>query len=496
MSLAILLNLLNLPDLNSLSEKADQLTLIAEIGVNSGGIDITRRLSNKIYKTRASDSPANQPYLDILSGNIQTSETISLDGSPSFSFSDIEINNHEGLYDSWLLDIWANQPIRIYIGLDNSARSSFVLVFDGIVADIDSKSRNTLNIKVRDKLQRLNTPITETVLGGLSENAQAIIPYAFGECFNVTPLLTDQLNLTYQFCGHASEDVIETRATGAPVSISKLLATGKFNLTRRPFGDITCSVQGYKDTTYYNDIGNLIQLIVLNFGKPGDMFSASDIDSSNFASYIASHTQAVGYYVNDKQNIITIIQELASSLQTQVLCNRLGRLQLHQITLSGTPNRTITGSDMVVNSLRIVEKPLVQSTIMLNYCKNWTPQNNLQTGLANQSRSILADEWRLVTSTDTTVKDKYKQTTYPEPVNSYLVNKTEAQAEADRRLALWKEQRFVFEFDGTPNTANLTIGQTITLQHSRFNLSSGVTGLIIGVTINWKTLRTSIRVLV
>jgi hypothetical protein len=471
--------------------------ILAELGVLAGGLEITRYLSTRGFITGASDTPANTNYLPILSSSIQTTETITIDGSPSFSFSDLEIINPTGQYDSWLDDIWNNRSVKLYIGEVDDTRANYNLIFDGLIDSIDSKSPTTLNIKIRDKLQRLNTSITETVLGGLSENAQSLIPYTWGECFNVSPLLVDNATSTYQFNGDIGEDVIEARVNGAPVAITKDLSNGKFSLNRKPTGEVTCSVQGRKPLgTYNKTIASVIQDIVLNFGKPADRFVIGDIDIVNFNAFDTANTQTIGYNVKDKENIISAITNLASSIQGQVLCNRLGKLQLHQIRLDGVSTRTIDEKDIIEKSLRFAERLLVKSTVMLHYCKNWTVQSNLKTGLANQSRSILANEFRLVTSNDPTVQGKYLQTAYPEPEVTYLVNKTEAQAEADRRLALWKVQRTIFEFEGTPNTSDLTIGQTITLKHSRFGLSAGKIGLVTSLTIDWKTLKTRVQVLV
>ena len=469
--------------------------LLVEASVLSGGIETTRYLSNSGFITGSADSPANTNYLPVVSGNIETTETISITGNASFSFTDIEILNVNGMFDSWLLDTWNNRPLRVYLGYNWNSRSQFTLIFDGIIAALGSKTYTTLNLSVRDKLQRLNAPLSENTLGGLSVNKDSIIPYTFGEVFNISPLLTNDPTHEYQVSGSPIEDIIEVRDNGVPLTVTKFLATGKFTLPARPAGVITCSVQGYKPSIYYNDIANTISNIVLNFGKATDVFEPSDIDSDNFLAFRTTHMQGVGYYVAAKENIISIIQALAASVGAQVLCNRLGKLQLFQVDVSGTPTFEITENMMLANSLSIVSRPDVQSSVVLNYCRNYSTQDNLETGVVPTSKEIFKKEWNVVTQTDSEVAAEYKHSILPEPVNSHLLNAAEATTEALRRLNLWKVQRTVFQFQGIPPLASLQIGQKVMLKHPRFNLQDGKQGMIISIKVDWKTSLSTIQVL-
>jgi hypothetical protein len=150
----------------------------------------------------------NVQYLPIIKNSISIDESISINYSASISYGDIELANNNGEYDSWLEDIWVNKSISIYIGnlpLSDSVSTltDFELIFDGLISDIDSKSRTTLNIKIRDKLERLNTSVTETLLGNYYQGnivAESIYvnqyrnnlkPLCFGEVHNITPLLLD-----------------------------------------------------------------------------------------------------------------------------------------------------------------------------------------------------------------------------------------------------------------------------------------------------------------
>lgn len=209
---------------------------------------ITRYLSNQGFVTGGSDTPANTAYIPRITGGIQISRKISIDGSVSMSFGDIELNNMDGSLDSWVDDYWANRSLRIYLGDVSWARSDFRQVFSGVTTGVDMRRRDRINIKLSDKLQRLNNPVSEVKLGGSSSRADELIPLLFGECHNITPLLVDSTVNEYQVHNGPIEGIIEVRDNGIPVSFSSTPATGKFRLTNAPSGTITCSAQGHAPT--------------------------------------------------------------------------------------------------------------------------------------------------------------------------------------------------------------------------------------------------------
>lgn len=222
--------------------------ILVEVDVKTGGSVITRYLSNQGYVTGSSDTPANTSYSPRIVGGIQISRKIDIGGNVSMSFGDIELNNTDGTLDTWVDDYWANRSLRIFLGDPTWARSDFRQVAFGITTGIDTRRRDRINIKLSDKLQRLNYPVSEVKLGGSTSRADDLIPLLFGECHNIEPLLVDPTVFEYQVHNGPIEGVFEVRDSGIPVSYSQTPATGKFRLDNAPFGQITCSAQGYAPT--------------------------------------------------------------------------------------------------------------------------------------------------------------------------------------------------------------------------------------------------------
>lgn len=188
-------------------------------------------------------------FLPIIAKRLTLTESLSKDGnSAGMTFGDIEIHNLNGEMDAYLDStryIWSNKSIKIYFGdpgwgstLANLS-TEFLTIFDGITDDVDSRNLRSLTIKLRDKLERLNAPVTENKLGTYAgsswgtagqKNQDQIRPLIFGEVFNVTPLLIDPVTQEYMVTtgsasqltgltgeGDICEKIVEIRDNGVPL---------------------------------------------------------------------------------------------------------------------------------------------------------------------------------------------------------------------------------------------------------------------------------------
>lgn len=445
-------------------------------------------------------------YLPIIKGTISIDESISTSYSASISYGDIELAN-TGEYDSWLSDVWVNKSIKIYIGSmpapgTASVIGDFELIFDGIVEDIDSKNRNQLNLKIRDKLEKLNTSVSETLLGNYNpqslvgwtnQYANSLKPLVFGEVHNITPLLVEPALLEYMVNTEAVEQIIEVRDNGVPVAFTTTgtitIPAGSFRLLKSPVGTVTCSVQGVKRTvniagttfssTYTNTASNTIATILKFYGQ---QLAYTEIDSSSFG---ALGTQAVGVYVSDRVNVLSLCQEIAKSCGLVLSTSRSGQVKLVDLSIPSSASISITESDMFLNTLQISQKVEVVAGVKLGYAKNWTVQNNLLTAIPQEHKDLFATEWLESSQTDATVKTNYSVTIEPALENSYLIDKTQADTVALKKLNLFKVPRKIYTMTCTAKFLSVQVGDAVTLTASRFSLSGGVLGRVISTKPNW-----------
>ncbi len=471
--------------------------VLIEGEVNVAGAEVTRYIASREYVTGPADVPANTAYLPLAKGGLAFTEQVTLIGEASLSSGDIELDNGDGALDNWLGDVWRNRRIRAWSGDPAWPRAEFRLVFDGIVDDVGSSSRDTVNLVLRDKLQRLNTPISEAKLGGTSPNKDAVLPIPFGECHNVAPLLTDPVALEYGFLG-AVESVFEVRTNGKPVAVMPGSQAGRFKLASNPFSTvITASVQGDSGGGYAPRIAPLVRRIATAYGKDAGRFTEGDLDAANLAAFDAAHQQPVGLYVADRMNQAQAIQQLAASVGAQAIMSATGQLRLVQIALPAAGVPVEIGPDqMLANSLRPAERLPVVAAVKIAFDRNYTVQANLTTSIPPEHADLYATEWLTETVVDEAVQARYRLTDDPVQIETCLKTRADARAEAERRLALRRVPRTIYELDGEPELAVLQLGAPVVLRDDRWGLAAGSPGVVVMMQRNWLTGRVTVGVMV
>lgn len=452
-------------------------------------------MSTVPYTTLPTDSPANRAYLPIVAGSFAFNESLSLDGNASISVGAIELHNEDGTLDSWLNEVWVNRAIRVYIGDVTWPRADFRLIFNGVVSALTASSRAKLSIELRDKLERLNTPVTDALLGGTTSNKDRVIPITLGECHNITPLLTNPATHEYQWHNGAAERLIEVRDNGVPVTATTSLSSGKFTLVASPAGSITASVQG--QTPYANDVASLVRLLATSYGTPTERLTTGDIDAANFSAFATECPQPVGMYLGDRTNVLECCQQLAASVGAQVTMSREGLLRLIRIKLpaNGTPV-VVEQKDYEHGSLTIARRSEVIAGVKIGYCRNWTAQQQLETGIPSEHHDLYEQEWLTSNSRDAAVASTYRLYADTPQTDTLMLRGTDAQVEALRRLNLWKAQRTVYRVRGYANLLTLELGQSVTLKGNRFGLDNGQNGMVVGLQSDWVSGRVDVEVLI
>lgn len=472
--------------------------VLVETSYQSAGQEVMLYLSDRGYRTGATDTPENTEYLDLLRGDVKITEQVSVDGNASMSYGGVDLDNTEGDLDYLLDGVWVNRDIRVYYGDVRWPRSSFQLVFSGVVGDIEARATDTLTISLADKLKRLDTPITETKLGGTTDNREQIIPVAVGECFNVSPLLVDPGAHKYQWNIRSAERLIEVRDESLPVNATPTLSAGTFVLNQQPKGTITCSVQGDNSGGYSNTIVGCIKKLAKDYGKVGYRFTDADLDLTALTQFDTDHPQSVGYYVTDNESVLSVCQEIASSVGAMVLMNRQGLLRVLQIALPpvGSPVMSFTQDDMVERTLRPVSRTEVAAAVKLGYCRNWTIHDNRDTGLPEAHRDLFKLEYIPINRGDSAVATQYRLHTTPDMEKTVLNAEGDATAEADRRLAMRKVPHTVYEFTGYAPCFQLQLGNVVNIKHPRFGLSAGKNAVVVNLQPNWKSKRCIVQVII
>jgi len=483
-----------------LKSSAAYRVVLIEAAVQIGGVESVVYLATKPFTTGPGDAPANTTYLPIATVGRLFTERLLLDGEGGLSAGELELENVGGARDAWAGPgyIWNNRAIKAYIGDVRWGRADFRMIFNGIVADIAPRGRQALALKLRDKMQRLNTPVSEAKLGGTSEQRDALLPIALGQAFNVTPLLINAAILKYQVHAGAIDSIIEVRDNGAPVAFTPGLAAGTFQLQSAPAGVVTASVRGAAAGGYVDTVAQLVKRLVTGYGKESDRFADADLDLANIAAFDAAHQQSLGVYSTARQNVLAACQMLLGSVGAQLVMSRLGLARLIKVALPGASTPVVIRPEhMVDGTLQPAARTDVVGAVKLGFARAWTVQDaGTLANLPEVHKGLFAEEWLTTTKTDATTLATYRLNAEPVQIDTMLLTRADADAEAQRRLDLWKVPRTTYEFEGVPELLALELGQAVTVYAPRFGMDAGVTGIVISLAPDWETGRVTVGLLV
>jgi lipopolysaccharide export system protein LptC len=136
----------------------------------------------------------------------------------------------------------------------------------------------------------------------------------------------------------------------------------------------------------------------------------------------------------------------------------------------------------------------VKPSIKLGYCKNYTVQAAVAGGVNPQSR--FDEPYLYAPKENAAKKTLYRDSGTVTEEETLLLVTQQAEAEAQKRLDLWQDQRYVITADYLPHLMFVQLGDIVEIKSARFQLTSGKLGMVYSVVRNWTTGIVSIGVLV
>lgn len=463
-----------------LGRDGERRVLLVEAQAYSGGSVVTRYLASAPFVSGPAATPANIAYDDIVRGVPQYRSIMSdvFSGQTRPSWGEMDIDNSGGVRDSWLNDAWDGRPLQLYLGSPDWARDDFRLILSGVTDDIVARSRDVLQLKIRDKQQLLNVPVSTALIGGSSANAGKPEPACWGECYNVRAVLIDAATRRYKVHGGAVSAITTVYCGGVSVAFTAYLASGEFTLTSAANGEVTADIKGDSSGGYVDTVGAIVQRIVTSRTS----VTASDIDSASFTAFAALCPQKVGIYAGDRQNVLALLDDLVGSVGAWYGFGRDGKLRIGRLDApSGSPVLDLTADDIEQGGLSVKRRILPCATIRVGYRRNWAPTSSPATSITDAARAALAADYLIASATDASVKTAYLLAREPDREPTLLVSSSDAAAEATRRLNLRKVLRYVFEARCFTAPQRLELGQVVRLTHPRFDFAAGRLAVIVGI---------------
>ena len=244
----------------------------------------------------------------------------------------IEIIIADGELDEFVNYDFLYQNIKIWTGQQDQEFNDFKLVFHGLI-ESNLYDERTMRLKLGDLSNSLEEDLkipnyTGTgTYGGNADLKGHNMPMAWGECFNIEPVLIDTVNLIYQCHFRQIESIDGVYDKGAAITYdgdtSDLtswtaiagkfktdLSRGLFKLGAKPVGLITADIKGDSVGGYVNSADQIIKRI-FNLSQKSALLNIDDI---SFSALHAANSSRLGFFSKNLQKTSDIFSHIMRSL--------------------------------------------------------------------------------------------------------------------------------------------------------------------------------------
>ncbi|MGE0155111.1 MAG: hypothetical protein AB7R90_21030 [Reyranellaceae bacterium] len=495
--------------------------------------DVVLRYAGAPFRSRPDDSPANTPWEHRLLQPMLLSRALPLapgeGGIIAFTAgSEVELGNADGGLDvavqSYAVD---GRDVTLRAVAPDAAYADATLLFAGSALSWRIADRQRVVLAVRGKTHLLARALQTHLYPGSGLNdedgdadlANQQRPLSFGYCSNVTPRLVSAFNQLYQVHDGPVNDIpmvydggVELTpgsdhadvatllaATPSAGTFDTCLAEGYFMLGSNPVYDVTADVEGDKTGgTFATDAAAIAERMLVRGG-----IDPSEIDGDAFDALSTDQPAPMGYYVRDAISTGDAVADLLSGIGAFVGETAAGLFTVDRLEAPDAADDTI--SEVAQLDLALSELPAEVTPCIwrlgVTWGVNWTPQN-IQLDAANIPAARLAFikvAARVAVAFDTDRQAIHRMAQdyvgVRPPVRAYFRDEADAQAEAERLLALWAPGRQVLTIDVQDETHQAAIGDQFSVKSSRYGLETGAPCRVFGIAFDAAQALTRLQVL-
>ena len=459
-------------------------------------------LANHAYNTYEDEDPPNTEFIAVLRDNdipsFKQELSEALYGIAIPSFGRLVINNADGQFDNKLPPnrVWEGGDIVVKVTGDRSElelQLAFT-IFTGKLGKL-TYSDNTISVEVHSRaveLQKKTVP--DAVFTGPNDE-EVTSPVAYGYVNNLSPFLKDTVEYTYKVAGHAVSGITNVYDNGVALTsgsqYSVDLANGEFTLNQAPFGQITCDVQGKSILGGFSaNRADFIYDLITTYGG----ISTGNVDGASLTTARITLAGDSGFYINNDTPVLSVVEELLQAPLGYLYFNRLGKAILGRFELPevGTivtleldsseifPQGNATSDSGATSDVIIANQvDRLFSKIIMAYDHNFTVQSEDSLGSAPPvdpdtpsgmaRRAWLSKEHlKVEVSSDGPTTGSNLYTTaekMEEPIESWFINKADAQSAAQYWLDVYGVQRYLISVQCTMAPLQTSLHNIITLTY-------------------------------
>jgi|GEM_PF-701425 len=228
----------------------------------------------------------------------------------------------------------------------------------------------------------------------------------------------------------------------------------------------------------------------------GQHFLASDIVALD-----ALNPARIGYWMPpEDQTTLLALQRVLGSIGASIVPDRLGVFRVMRFgEPSGYPIVILTTAEILEGSINLLAtgdegRGVPAWRITVQYARNWYPmdRDNLDVDAPEAFKAFASSEWRSAVAEATAVKAVHRLAS-DLTFETYLTEEADAQAEAERLLALHAVPRERFQVKVRSFYVDrVELGSVVRLQLGRFGLSAGKDFVVIGISENFASGNTTL----
>jgi hypothetical protein len=266
-------------------------------------------------------------------------------------------------------------------------------------------------------------------------------------------------------------------ATVAPGSFATCQTEGLFKLGSVPAGTVTADVQGENRDGYVVTHADVARWAIRNRTVIRD---PDDLDLQSFSLTNAAQPAAIDYWLgpDDSLSVIDFIANVMGSAGGWGGHNRAGKFEVRIFTApTGIAVQSFSKKELLEGDIK--REPLPSAyrpppwRWRTAYARCWTVQTDLAGSVAADHKAFVAQPYRIAEYSNPAIKVDHPFAQDRDPLQTYFSEQAPALAEARRRADAFKTQRSIYRFTAPRRALRLRLGDTIRVQHERFDLSQG-----------------------
>ena len=384
---------------------------------------------------------------------------------------------------------WSGGVITMRVGGPDLAWIDWAVALQGSLGRV-SFDRITAKVPVLGKAAGLQTikipPDTYAEAAGVpSSTVGKVKPLCMGPAKNITPVLISESPYTYQAHAYGAIQAFpEVRVADVAVTPASLdLANGKFSLSSKPSGSVTCDAQGWvRGGTYLQSAPQMIEALLRQFGGATD----ADFDAVAFAAARAAVTAPLAVYLTSSGDIRSDLDNLCLGLPLIWLDDSQGLYTLRQFAApagvpvlevyDGTAGNPPYGAAVCWN-LKVEPAPRWWSKCTVYGDRNFTRNSNPAATLTADRQAWLKEEYRSRVATSSAPASN-PQVTEGE-YKTGLVSLADCLSQAQREIGLNGVERGLVSFDCLYAAMALNLGDVVRVVSSTGNMQAGWLGVVV-----------------